>query len=227
MNYIFIGHYGSGKTEVSINYAFNLKKNNPYKQVAIIDLDIVNPFYRTADAKEALEKQDITVELPLFANTNIDVPALTGQMGALMEDKNKLVVIDVGGDDLGAKAVGRYKDEIESAGYILYFVHNPNRPFTSTLEQSSKMFDEIEKSTGLKITGIINNSNMLQYTTRETIINGATLVRELAELKGVPVLLNTVFESTAKVLQESDIQEGDLLVMREYVHLLWSREDNV
>lgn len=224
MNYIFIGHYGSGKTEVSINFALSLKKENPDKDVAIIDLDIVNPYYRTADAKEELEKAGIHVEVPLYANTNVDVPALTGFMGALMEDKNKLVVLDVGGDDLGAKAVARYAEEITKGGYTMYFVLNPNRPFTSTIEQSSKMYDEVEASTSLKVSGLVNNSNMLQFTDRDIFLDGTQKVKELSKIKNVPILLNSVFEKTAKILKDEDIKEGKLLVMNEHVRLLWSRE---
>jgi hypothetical protein len=226
MNHIFVGHYGSGKTEVSINFALNLKKENPDKDIAIIDLDIVNPYYRTADAKEDLKKAGIHVEVPLFANTNVDVPALTAAMGALMENKDKLGVVDVGGDDLGAKAVARYAEEINKGGYVMYFVLNPNRPFTSTLEQAVKMYDEIESSTTLKITGLVNNSNLLQYTDKDVFLEGMEKVLELSRVKKVPVLLNTVFEKTADSLKEEDIKEGRVLVMKEHVSLLWSREDD-
>lgn len=226
MNYIFIGHYGSGKTEVSINFAMKLKKENPYRDVAIIDLDIVNPYYRTADAKDELEKQGIKVELPLYANTNVDVPALTGAMGALMEDKNRLVVLDVGGDDLGAKAVGRYAEEIQKGGYVMYFVLNPYRPFTSTIEQSLKMFKEVEDSTTLKVMGIVNNSNMLQFTDKNVFLDGTKSVKEFSDMIKVPVVLNAVFEKTADTISEDEIEKSELLVMTEYVRLLWSRYDN-
>ena len=104
--YVFTGHYGSGKTETAVNFALKLKETE--KNVALIDLDIVNPFFRSADAAELLEKAGIRVEIPLFANTNVDIPALTGNMAALIRDEEWNVVLDVGGDDLGAKAVGRY-----------------------------------------------------------------------------------------------------------------------
>ena len=126
--YVFTGHYGSGKTETAVNFALKLKETE--KNVALIDLDIVNPFFRSADAAELLEKAGIRVEIPLFANTNVDIPALTGNMAALIRDEEWNVVLDVGGDDLGAKAVGRYSDDIKSRNHVRYFVMNPNRPFT-------------------------------------------------------------------------------------------------
>lgn len=221
MNHIFIGHYGSGKTEVSVNFAIEKKKAE--ESVAIIDLDIVNPYYRTFDAKDSLEKVGIYVEAPIYANTNVDVPALTGKMGALMKEKALAVILDVGGDDLGTKAVGRYKEEILEGGYILYFVLNPFRPFTNNLESINKMFDEIEKTSKLKVSGIVNNSNMLEYTNRDIFLEGSQIVYAFASERNLPILFNSVFENTANELKEGDYQ-GKLLIMDEYIKLLWSRQ---
>ena len=110
--YSFTGHYGSGKTEAAVNFAVKLKRQG--RNTALIDLDIVNPFFRSADARELLETLGIRTEFPLYANTNVDVPALTGVMGALIRDEAYDVVLDVGGDDLGAKALGRYREDILS-----------------------------------------------------------------------------------------------------------------
>ena len=127
--YSFTGHYGSGKTEAAVNFAVKLKRQG--RNTALIDLDIVNPFFRSADARELLETLGIRTEFPLYANTNVDVPALTGVMGALIRDEAYDVVLDVGGDDLGAKALGRYREDILSRKkHLQFFVMNPNRPFT-------------------------------------------------------------------------------------------------
>ncbi len=247
--YIFTGHYGSGKTEVAINFAFYLKRLHPQRKVAIADLDIVNPFFRTADAKESLEQAGIQVVLPLYANTNVDVPALTPQMAGLIEDTECDVVLDIGGDDLGAKAVGRYREELEKRGYLLYFVLNPNRPFTHDLPLACRMFEEIQDAAALRITGIVNNANLLQDTTTQTIRQALPLVRQLADAKQVPVLLHTVFQPVAEELLVQAAQHANeleeaialpadlhleglpdwegapLLSMTENVRLLWDRRD--
>ncbi|MFR1518765.1 MAG: hypothetical protein ACLSVG_08345 [Clostridia bacterium] len=194
--YIFTGHYGSGKTEAAVNFALKLKAMG--KNVALLDLDIVNPFFRSADAREYLEEKGIRVEVPLYANTNVDIPALTGIMGAIIRDESYDVVLDVGGDDLGAKAVGRYSDDILSRkSYRQFFVMNPNRPFTKDLRSASKIYDEIESATQLRCSAIVGNTNLLEETTPEVVLQGLPLLRELAEEKGVPVALHAVTAGAA------------------------------
>lgn len=220
--YIFAGHYGSGKTEVAVNYAFYLKEKMPGEKIAIVDLDIVNPFFRTADCVKALEEEGIRVQLPLFANTNVDIAALTPEIGYLIEEKAYHVVLDVGGDDLGAKALGRYCEEIVKRGYIMYFVINTNRPYTNTVESASKMFDEIEKTSGLKITGIVNNTNLLQETDKDVLIEGMKVIKALSIEKNVPVLMWSAMENVAKEL-EGETEGADILPLKEYIKLLWGR----
>jgi hypothetical protein len=168
---IFIGCFGSGKTEISINYAIKLKET--YDKVAIVDLDIINPYFRTNDLRDELESRGIKVIAPLFANTNVDVPALTGQINMVFDNEDYLSVIDVGGDDLGAKVLARYKKHIEKAGYDLYFVVNTRRPMTSNIEELYEEYMEITESSKLDVTGLINNTNTLQYTDEDTILRGS------------------------------------------------------
>lgn len=198
--YIFTGHYGSGKTETAVNFALKLRSKSKNSNIALIDLDIVNPFFRSADAKNMLEAEGIRVETPLYANTNVDIPALTGAMGDIIRDENYSVVLDIGGDDLGAKAVGRYSDDILARGsYEQYFVINPYRPFTKSIELASEIYDEIQASAALRCTGIVSNINLLDETVIETVMAGLPLVNSLASLKNVPVSYHAV---TAKCAQE-------------------------
>lgn len=197
--YIFTGHYGSGKTEAAVNFAEKLKAQG--RKTALIDLDIVNPFFRSADAKDFLEQQGIRVEVPLYANTNVDIPALTGAMGALIQDESYDVVLDVGGDDLGAKAVGRYSDDILARKkHLHFFVMNPKRPFTKDLASSCKIYEEIEAASGMKCDAIVSNINLLEETTPDIILEGLPLVRELAQQKQVPILYHAVTASCADAL---------------------------
>lgn len=198
--YVFTGHYGSGKTETAVNFALKLKETE--KNVALIDLDIVNPFFRSADAAELLEKAGIRVEIPLFANTNVDIPALTGNMAALIRDEEWNVVLDVGGDDLGAKAVGRYSDDIKSRNHVRYFVMNPNRPFTKDMMSATKIYDEIEAASCVSCGAVVGNTNLLDETTVETIMDGLPLLEEFAKYKNIPIAYHAVTSNIADELTE-------------------------
>ena len=223
--YIFTGHYGSGKTETAVNFAFHLKDLAPERKVAIVDMDIVNPFFRTADAAKPLEDKGIRVELPLYAQSNVDVPALTPQMEYLIEEKDTDVVLDIGGDDVGAKAVGRYKEAITKRPYELFFVLNKNRPFTKDLTAALKIYREIQESCSINFTGIVNNTHMLEYTTLYTLAQGIPLARELSQETGVPLAFHCAFN---RVLSEATPEElkafqEPILPMEETIKLLWKR----
>ena len=189
-----------------------LRENN--EKVALIDADIVNPFFRSADAKELLESKGIRVEVPLFANTNIDIPALTGNMADLIRDEDWNVIIDAGGDDLGAKSIGRYREDILSRDYIQFFVMNPNRPFTKNIESADKIFRGIEAASGISFGAIIGNTNLLDETTTHDVIGGLGLLNKIAESKNIPVLYHAVTSSIADQLisEHGDIfNEGNII----------------
>ena len=182
---IFTGHFGSGKTEIAVNFALRMSKE--YKKTAIVDLDIVNPYFRTVDAKVDLEQSGIWVVAPVYANTNVDVPALPAEINTLFEKKEYKVVFDVGGDDLGAKAVSRYKDEIVQDDYAMYFVINTKRPMTDSVDRIKEKIWEIEQSAGLKITSLINNTNLLGSTTPNDIIEGHGLIEQVSSELNIPI----------------------------------------
>lgn len=217
---IFCGHFGSGKTEVAINYA--LKLNELKGNTAIADIDIVNPFFRTADAKIMLEKLGIKVVLPIYANTNVDVPALPAELNSLIESSLYNVVLDVGGDDLGAKAVGRYSKDIELQDYNFYIVVNINRPLTNKVDKIIKMIDEIESSAALKVTGLINNTNYLQATTYEDIKRGYDMLQKVSDKLKVNIAFSCIdIASTAiKQLNELNIKDiGDILFLKKNINV--------
>ena len=223
--YIFTGHFGSGKSEVAINFAINLKRSHPERKVAMIDLDIINPFFRSADAQTALEKEGILVEIPTCANSNVEGIALTGKMGALIDDTSYDVILDVGGDDLGARAVGYYCDRLANREHFIFFVVNKNRPFTKDKESALKIFDEVESSTRLKINGIVNNTNLLEMTDAETVLSGLPLMKELSDAKQIPLVFSAANRALCDELKKS-IPEDELLPLDEYVKLLWDRREN-
>lgn len=183
--YITVGHYGSGKTEYSINYAQHLKKT--YDKVFLVDLDIVNPYFRSNDARSLLEDNGITVIAPDYAGTNVDIPALPPDVMRIFNVDDAAVVIDVGGDDDGAIALGRYKRFFDSADVEVSLVINTRRPLSSTVEEIIEMKENIEAASRLKVSDLIADTNLSSETTKEIIEEGYGVVKEVSEKLGIPV----------------------------------------
>ncbi len=209
--YLFTGHYGSGKTETAVNFARFLRnryeREDPGREhnIAMLDMDIVNPFFRSADAREFLEKYGIRVEVPLYANTNVDMPSLPASMGALIRDPSYDVIIDIGGDDMGARAVGCYSEDILARENHRFFVFNKRRPFTYTAQAALKVYDEIDAVSGVPCAGIVNNTNLLDETDAALIREGLSEARKLGRERGVDVVYSTAPEEIYDAL----IGEGD------------------
>ena len=197
MNYkrltLIMGHYGSGKTNIAVNLAYNLKKS--YNNVAIADLDIVNPYFRTKDSEEIFRKDGIRLICSDYANSNVDIPAMPSDIYSLTDDKTLKAIIDVGGDDRGALAVGRLSGQIKAENdYEMLFVINTFRPLTRDTEGLLEVLGEIEVAAGLKFTGLINNSNLGPITTKEDILESTKKANELSKITGLPLMLTTVKE---------------------------------
>ena len=193
---LFAGHYGSGKTNIALNYARMLKRAG--EKVAIADLDIVNPYFRTKDSAADLQAEGIDLVVSDFANSNVDFPALPKEIYALTapieqseQSNNRTiphVVIDVGGDDRGALALGRYVPDIKAEGdYEMLAVVNAARPLTRTAADAVEVLREIEAACQLPFTGIVNNTNLGQQTTAETVLNSRAYADEIAALMKIPV----------------------------------------
>ena len=196
---LFAGHYGSGKTNIAVNFAIALAKEG--KSVCIADLDIVNPYFRTKDSAEVLEKAGVTLISPQFANSNVDLPALPAEAYRLVQDKSIYGIMDIGGDDRGAYALGRYVPAIkEENDYQMVFVANCCRPLTPTAEDALEVMREIEAACGLAFTHIINNSNLGPETTEETVLSSLPFIEALSQLSGLPVLGHTVQATVAREL---------------------------
>ena len=200
---LFAGHYGSGKTNIAVNYAIAMAREG--KQVCIADLDIVNPYFRTKDSAQRLTEAGVTLISPQFANTNVDLPALPAEAYRLVQDKSIYGVMDIGGDDRGAYALGRYVDAIKKENdYRMVFVANCYRPLTPTAEEALEVMEEIETACGLKFTDIINNSNLGPETTPETIQASLDYIQKLSQLSGLPVFAHTAEEAVASQLTGID-----------------------
>lgn len=194
---LFAGHYGSGKTNIALNFARRLRRT--CERVAVADLDIVNPYFRTKDSATELASEGIELVVSDFANSNVDFPAMPKEAYALIADRETKVVVDVGGDDRGALALGRYVDDIRCEGnYDMLAVINAARPLTTTPEDTLGVLREIESACGLPFTGIVNNTNIGQKTTVETVMDSLPYADAVAGLMGVPL----VFTCCAAALEQ-------------------------
>lgn len=196
---LFVGHYGSGKTNVAVNFA--LKLANYKKNVAIADLDIVNPYFRTKDSSDELQEKGIRLICSDYANTNVDIPALPQDMYAITDDKSLNVVIDVGGDDRGALALGRLADAIrQENNYDMFMVVNKFRPLTRDADTTIEVMREIEYASKLCFTGIVNNSNLGEETTIEDIKNSSSYAKEICDKTNLKLAFTSIKEEFIKNL---------------------------
>jgi len=190
---LFSGHYGSGKTNIAVNYALGLKKEG--LKTLIADLDIVNPYFRTRDSEKALKDAGVEIVVSSYANTNVDVPALPEEMYRIIDDKQTHAVVDVGGDDRGALALGRLAPSLMAEDdYEMVFVMNFYRPLTRTADQLISVLREVETASGMKVTALLNNSNLGQMTAVSDIAETDALAREVSEKTNLPLLGTTVRE---------------------------------
>ena len=221
---LFCGHYGSGKTNIAVNYALHLAGEG--KQVCIADLDIVNPYFRTADSAAVLEKAGITVISPQFANSNVDLPALPAEAYRLVADKGSYAVMDIGGDDRGAYALGRYAPAIlEENNYCMAFVANPYRPLTRTPEEAFGIMKEIEAACGIPFTHIVNNANLGWETTVDDVLGAIPYMEELSRLSGLPLWLHTAQTQVAQALDGKLSPVLPLQLQEKYFDLPSQRPD--
>ncbi len=183
---LFAGHYGSGKTNIAVNYARALRRQGA--SVAIADLDIVNPYFRTKDSEALLAAEGITLICSPYANSNLDVPAMPREVYDLINDRETLGVLDIGGDDRGALALGRYVPAIREEGdYEMLFVFNGARPLTRTVEDTLEVMAEIENACGLRFTAVVNNTNLGLETTAEDVLSALPLARAVCRAAGLPL----------------------------------------
>lgn len=191
---IITGHYGSGKSNISVNLALEYAKKE--KKVFLIDCDIVNPYFRSADSKELLESNGVGLIAPLYANTNLDIPALPPDIQKVFA-MDCVAVWDIGGDDAGAVVLGRYAESIKKDGYEMYYVLNFYRPLTETAEEMTDLMREIEVSSKLKCNAIINNSNLGTETDAKTVSDTFAEADAVAEKTGLPIKFTSVLASLA------------------------------
>jgi len=183
---ILVGHYGSGKTELALNMARSIRQAG--RRTALVDLDIVNPFFRSAEQGAWLDANGIRLLAPTFALTAVDIPALPADILSVFHDDSLRVVFDVGGDDAGALALGRYNRYFLESGYELIYVVNMFRPRSGSVSEIMDMMRRVSECARLQPTGLINNSNLGNLTDRKTIEEGHALLQAVSRESGLPLL---------------------------------------
>jgi len=190
---VIVGNYGSGKTEVSINLA--VVKKLAGLDVAIADLDLVNPYFRTREAKDLLFELGINVGLPPDEYLKGDLPILSPVIDGMIRNPSQLTILDVGGSDVGSKVLAALADPLRGKSVHMLQVVNPFRPFTDTVKGCLKMRNEIENASKMTINGIIGNANLIDDTTMEDIYRGYEFVKILSEESELCLQFITVAET--------------------------------
>jgi DhnA family fructose-bisphosphate aldolase class Ia len=214
---IITGHYGSGKTNLSVNLAVNAASEG--KKVTVVDLDIVNPYFRTADFKTLFTEMGITLIAPDYANSNLDIPSLQFDLEQIAASDGYLI-IDVGGDDAGAFALGRFSEALSSYenNLDMLYVVNQRRYLTAAADEALALMYEIETAARMKHTGIVNNTNLGSETTLEIVDASAEFASEIAEKSGLPLMFTTCPEEIAEFSEDENIYP-----VKVYVKPMWEK----
>lgn len=196
---LFSGHYGSGKTNFAVNYALRLREQG--FPVTVGDLDIVNPYFRTKDSSAALAAAGVKLVALPYANTNVDLPSVPSEMYGLVQDRSRYAVLDIGGDDRGAVALGRFRDAILTENnYEHLLTVNFLRPLTRTAEEAETVMNEIFLACGIPFTGIVNNTNLGAETTAEIVLASVKEAEKMSERTGLPVVMTGAERRVAETL---------------------------
>ncbi len=215
---IIIGHYGSGKSEFSVNYAMNMAAAD--QKTAIADMDIVNPYFRSREQAAMMEDAGIRVISGIRGhNTNLDLPMMSAEVLSPLQDESYNLVLDVGGDAVGARALARYKNYFREGNYDMFFVLNRYRQETQDVEGVIHHIKAIEATLGAPVTGLINNTHLLRETSVEDVLYGQELAEKVSEQLNIPIRYVATIEKVAAQLP-SDLQ-GEIFPVKMYLRREW------
>lgn len=198
--YIIIGAYGSGKSEYSVHFARQLHAQG--ETVSLVDLDVVNPYFRSRDVKDEFNRQGIEVVAPEGQFRHADLPMISPRIKTVIEDRQRSVILDVGGDPAGCRALGRFVEPITERGYEMILVINTNRPFTSNPEEILIMHEVLEFASKLKISEYICNTNLMEYTTEENVREGMQTIQQAATKTNVNFDKYMVLDKYSELIPE-------------------------
>jgi len=215
---IFTGRFGTGKTEVAINYALALAELNG--SITLTDMDVVTPYFRTRDMTERLKPRGVEVVAPADFARDIHLPAVSARIWGTLQNEDGFTVMDVGGDSQGARAIGQFKALIEKSGYMMYLVVNPYRPFNATVELIVQTVADIEANTRLRTGALVSNPNLIADTTLYIVQAGHRLVEQAGEELGLPIAFLCVEERLLTEELERHCAQPILPLMRHF-HPPW------
>lgn len=215
---IITGHYGSGKSEFSVNYILKLRDEIEGK-LALSDLDVVNVYFRSREKKAMLEDKGIRVIASSVDTPSVDIPALSGEIGVALAHDDITNVVDLGGDKVGATVIASFGRFIKDDEYDMLFVLNANREKTQTAEEVVQYIREIEEASRLKVTGIINNTHMLKATEVEDVLKGQEVAREVSKVLDIPIVFTSCLEKLVDQLPD-DI-DGEIIPIKMYLRDEW------
>ena len=217
---LFIGNFGSGKTEAAVNFAITLRRQGLKDAVTLVDLDLVNPYFRSREPREFLEKHDVRLVIPDKQYMYADLPILVPEVRSLLKGSTSYVILDVGGDDVGAKVLGALHDALPAGSYRALMVLNASRPFTNSIEGIIKIKGEIEETGKISITGFISNTHLMDDTTVDTILKGYRLAKETETRTGLP--LEFVCAPERLVAEVREAVAEDVLPIVRYLAPEWA-----
>ena len=215
---IFTGHFGSGKTEVAINYAIKMSKEG--KKVALVDMDTINPYFSIRDIKVKIEKDYMIRVISTSKDLiNAELMVLSAEILSVFNDKSYEVVFDIGGDNVGARVLGVYNKYFEEEGYSMYYILNNSRMETLNCITASKYLKSIELASKLKVTGIISNSHMMKETESRHILKGDIESFELSKFLNIPYKYTVCTKKFEEVIK--DKVNGEILPINLYMDMTW------
>lgn len=227
---IFTGRFGSGKTEAALNYALALacrsdfkperasgEENGTLDAVILVDLDIVTPYFRSRETADRMREKGVEVIAPSVIGAQLDTPAITPQILGAIQQTDRPVVLDVGGDKQGARALGQFRKAIQERGYTMHFVVNPYRPFTDTLEGITSSIVEIEASARLRVTDLVSNPNLIGETTIDRIIEGHAQIQRFSRALGMPIAFVCIERRWIEELGTNHFPQPTLILERHFV----------
>ena len=195
-NFVIVtGHYGCGKTNLSVNLAIDAARAG--EKVTIVDMDLVNPYFRVSDYRALLEEHGIEVITPVFGATNLDIPSLPASMYSIF-DREGRTIVDVGGDDVGSTILGRFKPQLMKTDYDMLYVINRFRSLTVTAQEAVEILREIEQVSSLRAAKLVNNSHLMSETGDDEIEKGLRYAEEVSKLTGLDVIANVVADSAIR-----------------------------
>ena len=225
--YVIIGNFGSGKTELALNMAFKAAKEG--QKVTLVDIDVINPYFRSTERKAELEAAGIRLISPNFTSSGVEVPSIPAEIFSVFSDNSDLVIFDVGGDPVGSIAMGQYYGYFkELENFEVWYVINCRRPLSSGADENLEMIGKITGVSRLKVTGILNNTNLAHETTVNDLMDGVDITREVSERSGLPIIgtvgtpeVLSAFVKEAEEMGVSPELIGELCPIERYMHRDW------